>query len=736
MPADGAAASSRARSWASVLRPSREWIAPAAVTGAFLVAAAIFTWPAIVDLRSTILGQGGDVPESIRVLWALHEQHTTVFTATRDYLLGSPEGTAYQRVVAIAAPFFNGPLTILGLLFGWVAAFNLFGLIVFVLTGTATFLLLRRFRFRIPAAVFGAYVFTFNPQHLEKLFGAAPLAATGILPLVALALFAKRSRPSVRRSVLAGATIVAAFFLDPYLGLLAVWLAAVFAVVEFATVWRRGRRYDTVRSWYFVLLTVVIGVIPTAIAWWQDQATTASLAEARSQTLVGGSASLQSYLLPGPRNPWIGHPMSRWLVTNLSWEPSLFVGYTTMALALAGVVIAARRRRQGRLAAGEGFLVAFAVLLVVTAFWASLPPTVDVLGVGLPTPQWFIRHVTTVYRVFSRFGVLVELGLVVLAAYALSTIRRRTLGTAAAAIALVAVAFELFTGLPEKTTVEAALTPANVAQLATFESGRPKILEATRLLPYVRWLREHPAGLVADYPDPGDPNGLWAWRDLYRQSLHHHPLWEVSPGVDDASGLRTAAADLTSTITPIILAGQHVKWVVVHGNRYRALDEDVPRPARGLTRVVRLGDVIVYRVTASPNRLWSATAGLESTYNGELWPERIGFRWMGESATATVFSPCYGRVFLQGVGVSLNKPRTLLVYDASGTLVASQAILADQTWFHISIPVQHGFNTFQLRATPGGAVRGFGDKRKVTIALSSVTATAIPTSAGQQPACS
>ena len=248
------------------------------------------------------------------------------------------------RAANLANLLFAGPVWIAGQAIGFAEAFNAYAFVALVLSGTAAFILLDRLRFGVLAAAFGAYVFAFNPNHIDKAFGHAPLAATGILPFVLLALLAKRQRPTRVRAAGAGLLLAVAFYLNSYLGLFAFFLAAVFAVVDY-TLRREGvSRYQLVRSYYFLALAFVIGLIPLGVSWYFDPSSVSSLSGARSEVFHGGSASAELYLLPGPRHPLLGGPMSEWLETNLSWEYTMFFGYTTIALA--------RRRSRPRVRSG------------------------------------------------------------------------------------------------------------------------------------------------------------------------------------------------------------------------------------------------------------------------------------------------------------------------------------------------------------------------------------------------
>jgi hypothetical protein len=703
----------------------------AAVTVVLAALTVLATWPHLERFGTTVLGAGGDVPQSIRLLWAVDDQGGSTFTTTRDYYLGAPEGTPVLRAAALANPIFNGMVLVLGHLFGWVVAINAYNLVAFVLSGTAMFFVLDRLRFGIAAAVFGTYVFVFNPNHVEKLFGSATLAATGIVPLMLLALMSLRARASWRRGALAGALLLAAFYLDSYIGLLTLWLTVAFCAVELVLRRPGWSRWRILSSYYFVAVVWVLGMIPVAIAWAANSKSVNAFAATRTQALVGGSADLQTYVLPGPRNPWLGGPMRHWLVTNLSWESTMFIGYTTMALAIAGVVIAIVKHRRRELSRDAAFFVVFAVVLTLSAIWASLPSTVGVAGIEVPTPQWFIRHATTVYRVFSRMGVLAGFGMILLAVYALSNLPRGRLYRALPFAALVVVALELYVPRPEVLRVQDLPTPVNVAQLATFESGKPRIADLGHPPAYVTWLRDHPGGLVADYPNPEAPNGRWAWKDVFEQYEHRHPLWQIATDQVDTTGVRTFASDLANGLAANALATANVKYVVLHRDRYWDLAKPAPTKICGLREMARFsnGDVIVYRVVAHADAGWVTSAGFRSPYNTAMWPEDRGLRWMGDTATIRVFWPHEGNAYVSAFAVSLARPRALEAFDSAGKSVGSWEIPPNGTTFRFGLPLERGFNSFTLRATPGSEPRGSGDPRSVAIAMAPLTLT----DAGQDP---
>jgi hypothetical protein len=699
------------------------------VSALFVVLTVISTWPLLPRFGSSVLGSPGDVPNGIRVWWSLSEQHGNPFTTARDLLINASEGVPVNRAVYIGNALFQGFWWFGGLSIGWAPAYNLFDLLAFAASGIAAFVLFDRLRFGALPALFGAYVFMFNPNHIEKMYSSAPLAATGVLPLVLLALFARRRAPTARRALFVGLALLAAFYLNSYLGLFSLWMAAVFIAVELALP-AAGvrRRIDVVRSYYFTAVTLVLGLGPVAWSWASTAATVQGVADTRATALQGGFASPELFLLPGPRNPVLGGPMRSWLHGHLAWEGTMFVGYTTLILAVVGVIIAIVRRRAGDLDRERLFYVVFAVALVVTSIWAALPP-----GMHVPVLQEIVIRVTTLFRVFARFGVLVVLGTVMLAVFALANISRSALGRVVCVAALLLVAFELYVPRPSVVSVDRDLVGISVRQIGQSLSGTPTLLSLNHPPSYVSWLEEHPGGIVADYPSPAAPDGRWEWKHGFYQTTHHHPLWQTTSTSDagqDSNGTRAAAVDLDASITPFILRAMGVRYVVAHQDEYRARNESVPNPAAscGLTPVARFpGDsVVVYRVTAALRGWVTRGDGFNSIANPKLWPESMGYSWIGGSASLNVFWPRLDRVLIRGAAVSLNQPRTLFVRDAGGKVIATWEIGTGVTTFDIPVAVEPGINVLTLTTSPGAAARGAGDNREVSIATSPILVRSVP----------
>lgn len=694
----------------------------AAVALAFVGLVLADTWPWAAHFGTRILGGPGDEPTGIRLFWSLHTQHTTPFTATADKLIAAPDGVPITRAVYVANFIYQGFTWYGGELIGWAAAYNVFDLIAFASAGLAAYVLFERLGVGALASSFGALVFAFNPNHVEKAYSSAPLAATATLALTLIALVAHRRMRSASRAVGIGASLLFAFYVDTYLGLFAAWIVVVFLVVDVAMPFGE-RRWVVATSYYLTALVSVFGLIPAASGWLANSTAVDALSSSRSAPLPGGFASWQLFLLPGPRQPVIGGATRSWLAGNLSWEGTMFVGYTTLVLAVAGVVGAAIAARRRQLSRERTFMTVFAVALIVTSVWAALPPSAPI-----PVLQQILTHFTTLFRVFSRFGTLVDLGVLLLAVQSLAMIRLQSRRRYAAAAAILAVGFELYVPLPKVVSVRDDLTAVSVRQIGESLSGTPTILALDRVPSYTHWLAKQPAGILADYPSPAAPALGSEWKNAFFQTVHHHPLWQVtgiSNAPQDPMGVRETSADLSRARTRTILGTMGVKYVVAHLDEYRSLHQPPP-PTEGacglpVARRFPADSVIVYRVTAS-RAPWSTVGdGLEPVFDRRVWPESRGYRWIAYTVQVTVYSPRAGRVQLRGGAVSFGSPRQLKLIDSAGGVVGVANVPADRSVpFAMAVDVHEGFNSFLITASPGPVQNSRQGDRRVSLALRGV----------------
>lgn len=686
----------------------------------FVAATLLWLLPLSAHLGTRVLGTAGDATSALRETWAAGQQGENPFTLRHDYLLGAPEGLPQSTSITLAnaaQPLF---IWVLGSLVGNVVAWNVLLIAGFALAGFAMFVLLDRLGLHVLAALFGGYAFAFSSYEFEQAFlGHAGLVQIWIFPLLLMALLHLRQARSLSSAALVGLILASAFYLTSYFALFGIFLVTLFMAVDL--VGARGTQRLRSFTLFGASLAITLTLFsPALVAWLRDRESVSAFVSRPLSDLQKGGASMLEYLAPSGSHHLLGaavHPGDR---TSFPVEHTIFLGYTTMALALGAAFLIVRGHGSRPLCPGYGFLVRFSLALIPAAFVMSLPRFVHPFGIALPAPSYLIGNVTTYWRVYARFGLFVSLGLIVLAAVALDALVRRKRGLPAGLALLVAAALELAPGPPIET-------------FAT--SPRP---------PYATWLAQRPGGIVADYPLIGVRASFDAYRETYayEQVAHGHPLFERNVSIPIATreeAFRLLARDLTDPLTARILAAEGVRYVVVHDDAYRNQGlEHVNPPRRTYAEVASFPGTRIFRVhapRANLDRVVAASIYLIPEIEGVPTPHAAfgaGFhpperfkdgrlwRWMVQGGRIEVEAPAsVSPVRFTAFAFSAHRARTVQLLDPRGRILASAVVGTALTRLVLGpFALPAGHTELRLRVLPGPEELGGGDTRVASVFIS------------------
>ena len=397
-----------------------------AVFGAGTVLAAALTFPFVTQLDRVARWENSDGQWSIwNVSWVARTVITdpaNLFNANIFYphqqTLAFSENNLAAGVVAVPVYWATrNPYLTLNAVFLASLVFSFAGAYYLVrhLTGDRRAALVSGICF-----AFCPYVFA-RTSHIQLLI-------TGGLPFALLAFHRLVARPGWRRGIVLGLVIAAQATISGYYAILTVLTIGVAAAMKAVTrrLWRDGQ------FWVALTVAAVIAalcVLPLALPYVRLQQSSGFARPLAEAALY--SADWRAYLAS---SAW-GH---RWMLEPLGqWKEVLFPGFVATLLGGAGLIAGWRRGGHFR-----GVAVLYGAISVLAA-WVSLGPNAGLYGLlyrALPVFAWL--------RAPARFGVLVALGLSVLAGLALAHLlpRTRRAGLAAAAIA-VAAAVELATPL-------------------------------------------------------------------------------------------------------------------------------------------------------------------------------------------------------------------------------------------------------------------------------------------------
>jgi len=331
--------------------------------------------------------------------------------------------------------------------FGPVVAWNILLLGTIVAAGLLTYGWLRCLELGRFGAALGGLAFALAPYRLEQSAGHLLGWVALLLPLALLAVERARVATTPARAHAWGAIAALAVASIPLSGQLHLALGAVPLVLAYAAL----RFSQASFAWALAGSLVAVG-IGAAVRY----------------TLIAGSPEGSGRSVDELRR-YSAEPLdlvNRWHAPRS--EEFVYLGWLTPALALAGLILLARRRR------------GLAVLLAI----AALLPVLLALGVNLPgyEPVW--RHFAPLHftRVPARLLPIADLALAGLLAFACASIVRRARSSIAMAGALVVLVVLDLAVQPLSATAAdpgngayralAAAPPGRVLELPVFQPGQ------------------------------------------------------------------------------------------------------------------------------------------------------------------------------------------------------------------------------------------------------------------------
>ena len=433
------------------------WVRHVGVLAIFAVLTAVMTWPMVAHFDDAVLGPPGDNLEYVWKMWwfkqALLERGTSPFFIPEvfypfGYPLALSETTMAHTVLGL-------PITAL---WGEVVAYNTMVFASFVLSGYATFLLLRELGCGALGALIAGLVFAFCPYRLAHLgAGHLPLMGTGWIVLAFLALERLIRRPSWGRGALLGVafalTALSSWYyvliVGPFLG-----LYLLLRVRPARTMLWRGELWLGLGvGGVLCALLVAPAALPLLRLYAAGE-----MGPGYSLGYVDRwSASPLDFIYPNAMHPWWGAGLTVRYYQNVN-ENMLYLGL--VALILAGIGLWARQgERSARVFATLG-VIAFVLALGTTlhlggkAVHIRVPAALEyqfsramyVLtgrlalhkadysplraegAIPLPLPAlllYLFVPAMGAMRVWARFGVMAILGISVLAGWGAEWVLKR-----------------------------------------------------------------------------------------------------------------------------------------------------------------------------------------------------------------------------------------------------------------------------------------------------------------------
>lgn len=456
--------------------------------------------------------------------------------------------------------------------------YNVAFFLSYVAAGLGAYLLARELTGRRDAAVVAAFAFAFGPYRWAQL-NHLQVLSVGWMPLGLWALHRVFRAPSVGALALLVACLLLQALSNGYAAFqmaLAVTIVAACGLV----IHRVGRTIVMRMAGAAVIVGLVLApVVRTHMRVWASQAPATT-------EMIQQSADLSTYLAVTSELP-----ASRVLPGLQQNEGNLFPGFAVVALACAALTPLARRSR------AKGWRYVYLGVAAVAVI-VSLGPEPRAWQQPLPFPGvygWLVATVPLfhVLRVPARFGLLVQLAVVALAAIGMASVAARLTTRQARLLVAVVVAAVLFEGYGGPLQVRAAAYDQSNDDRAVYD-----------------WLTAQPPGPLLELPLLSMGREYYGLRHQYASLKHGHRV------VSGASRLRSpleiwlagsaspfSDPALASEAVPF-LRGLGVRYVIVHADRF--LDENFALRVTGILETssfVRLafesGNVVAYEIEES-----------------------------------------------------------------------------------------------------------------------------------------
>lgn len=366
-----------------------------------------------------------------------------------------------------------------------IALYNALVFATFPLSGWSFSLLCRELWGGRLSAFLGGLLYTFGTYHFAHAQMQLHIASMEWSPLYFLGLVRMTRRERIWDSMLTGCGLALATMASVYHVLFCAIGTGLLAALGSLGDYRRlsSKRMVRLVAWAGGVYAVVAGwlVVGIARALWAEP-------YAGGHDPVRFSADLQSFFVPNAVSAWSGIFTSWQHWTGNNWESCSYIGYTALALALAGAGVNRATRAFLWLALAGAILalgphphiggVIYENLALPEAWLAWLVPALNFSGLPL------------------RFSWLTTFGIAAAAAGAMDWLCRRGRMARVAAVALTALA--LVEAWPRQFVVTVRPAPEIFATWAQ-DHGRWAVLDATSLSEALWHQMQHHHPIVAGY---------------------------------------------------------------------------------------------------------------------------------------------------------------------------------------------------------------------------------------------
>jgi hypothetical protein len=619
----------------------------------------LYAWPASVAPSRWVWGSHGDALGNAFLFTWVDQAVLSGHSHSIDTQVAIPFG---ENLIALPhEPAFYWAQLLLASAVGAVASLNLISFLAIPLTAWAMYRLALYLTGSPPAAFFAGIAYGCSTFVLSNTRGEPTLVQVWIFPLAAWALLKVMASPTKRAVIAAAFAVAASAVINFYFTLFAALMCTVLVLAWNAAETIRTKRV-TIRPLAASALAGVFGVFLTGVLYAGNLGDLQQRAQATlrsSSALADLAPGFLDFVLPSLWNPWFGGlATTRFLASQVSTGhfalSQMVTPAAVLVLAPLGLFLLIRNIVPSQTEPHTTHRTIDLVALCCVALlglWLTVPPTAFPHTLRVLSLQLDIHHFFPQFQHFSRATVLLDLGLVPVAALAFAWTARKW-SLAAVPLALLLVASVLIEG---------------------YEVVPDSVLEVTPP-PADAWVAARPGNYaVADYPliPPGSGGNEYTY--LFEQRFHGHPLLNGLLAGTDSESMREEVRDPNRSDVPNHLAELGVRYVLWHPDvleSYKRLSATlaapyygwIPHPPGYQLEASFPDGSAVYSITAATNGPFAFyAAGFDPIrpgpdgrparpMPGSPNPGRIEIYDSGPPATVDLSFDCFG----QGGGVAVS----------------------------------------------------------------------------------
>jgi len=623
----------------------------------FTCFAILLTWPLVTNLSHYYFNPSNphDGIGTIAVAWYRNYARLHGGVGTRTTFRGYPFGSDLHD---LSLPLSAGVLNLLTRVIGAQAGFNIMIILSFPLAGLVMFWLVYYVTGCISASFLSGFIYAFSPWHTARTFNQLSLSLIYVLPLFLIAVIYLWRKRTVLSALAVTAALTIALYTDYHFGLfcgmiLIAWGIAAFVKNRFETTrtMRRGQplvRRETLRVILMAMLAVVLALVISVPVFqnlaYKDPSVIASTGERSIDNTIAYSSHPWNYVVP-PAYALVWRSWTTKYVINHEGiadtpEMTAYPGIVTYALAIVAIFLTFFRRRKrgedspddGDEEAGEDpgeaaaavpvqaeeaganrtslvkTAVYFGIIAGVLAFILSMPPLIKIGGTRIPTPSIIVRGIAPFFRFYSRWALVVNFALALLAGIGFFLLARRRhwskVKIAAACMVVLALFIVDVTIQPPLRARDISKVPKAVTDLARYPKDQP----------------------VVYYPMTGQY--FLPLQYQYYQMFNEHPILNDPKLGTIGNFYQGVLKDVYAPYTPQMLAGLGVSKAVVIPAFFKliapvGIDFDPAKMPAGYKLVEKNPDSYIYDITAEPTKLfplyYTNFSGSVILQDGQAW---------------------------------------------------------------------------------------------------------------------